>query len=127
MTSRPLRASGTKASWMGVGSKYRARWRAASTVGESDRAWKPLGLSTSIAVDKQTSKESHTYYQTSTFSSWLTVNLSGASVQCPSVKIVYAHGRSVRDSSGAGTGRASPAVLAPISGSVHLAWLAPTY
>src|SRR5262249_49372323 len=60
MTSRPLRASGTKAAWMGVGSKYAARWRAASTGGESERAWKPLGLSTSIAVDKQTSKEMHT-------------------------------------------------------------------
>src|SRR5260370_42253279 len=71
---------------MGVGSEYEARCKAASTGGESERAWKPLGLSTSIAVDKQTSEESTLVFSYPIIAaSTSTVNRFAASVQCHSI------------------------------------------
>src|SRR5262249_17177761 len=57
MTSRPARASGIRAAWIGVGWKYEARSRAVRTGGESDKDWKPFAASESNAVVKQTSEK----------------------------------------------------------------------
>src|SRR5947209_1452191 len=57
ITSRPSRACGIRAAWIGVGWTYSARSRAARIGGVRDREWKPWRDSTSSAVVKQTSQQ----------------------------------------------------------------------
>src|SRR5262245_49914693 len=81
MASMPVNAWGMKAAWRVVGSWYVARSRAARSGDERDNVWKPLGLSTKLALDKQTSRY-YSHYLFCVFASYtFTVNPSPVAVQ----------------------------------------------